>query len=145
MSRDVNKAMIIGTVGKDPEIRRLQNGERIATFSVATNDGYFDKTVGKYRDKTEWHRVCVMNDIACGYIEKHVKKGTRIYVEGQFQTSKWKDSKGEEKTLTQIFVGKFKGEVVNIGKKNEEDVVPNHKPPAVEFTGEPMKDDELPF
>lgn len=111
----VNKVILVGRVGKDPEIRTMQNGGRVAGLSVATSETWKDKTTGERKEKTEWHRVSVFNDGLVGVIEKHVHKGDQIYVEGSLETRKWTDKDGAEKYSTEIVIKAFNGSITLIG------------------------------
>lgn len=116
MAGSINKVIIVGNVGKDPEIRTLNNGDRVANLSLATSESWRDKASGEKKEKTEWHRVTVFNDHIIKTIENYVKKGTTLYVEGALQTRKYEQN-GVEKYATEIHVGKFKGELTLLGGK----------------------------
>ncbi len=98
----VNKVILVGNVGQDPEIKNMQDGREIATFSLATSENWKDKSSGEKREKTEWHRVVVFSQGLVGIVKNYVKKGTKLYLEGQLQTRKWSDSNGVEKYTTEI-------------------------------------------
>ena len=115
MSGSVNKAILVGNVGRDPEIRTLQSGQRVANLSIATSERWRDKVTGEQKEKTEWHRVSVFDDRLADVIEKYVTKGTRIYLEGSLQTRKWTDQSGVEKYSTEVVLQKFRGELVMLG------------------------------
>lgn len=108
----INKVILVGNVGKDPDIRYSQDGLKIASFSVATTDSWRDKTTGEKRDKTEWHRVVVFNQGLAEIAEKIVKKGCKVYVEGQLQTRKWVDQDSNEKFITEVVMTRVSGELV---------------------------------
>lgn len=114
----VNKVILIGNVGKDPEIRTTQGGDRIANFSIATSERWKDKGTGEQQEKTEWHKVVIFNDRIADVVEKYVKKGSKVYVEGSLQTRKWTDKDGVDRYSTEIVVGKFKGELTLLGDGN---------------------------
>ena len=116
MAGSINKVILVGNVGKDPEIRTLNNGDRVANLSLATSESWRDKASGEKKEKTEWHRVTVFNDHIIKTIENYVKKGTTLYVEGALQTRKYEQN-GVEKYATEIHVGKFKGELTLLGGK----------------------------
>ncbi len=107
MAGSVNKVILIGNVGKDPEIRRTQDGRPIANLSIATSESWKDKTSGEKREKTEWHRVVIFNENLCRVVEQFVKKGAKLYVEGQLQTRKWTDPQGVEKYSTEVVLQGF--------------------------------------
>lgn len=116
MAGSVNKVILIGNVGKDPEIRTLNNGDRVANLSLATSESWRDKASGDKKEKTEWHRVTIFNDHIIKTVENYVKKGTTLYIEGALQTRKYEQN-GVEKYATEIHIGKFKGELTLLGGK----------------------------
>jgi single-strand DNA-binding protein len=120
MAGSINKVIIVGNLGRDPEIRQTQDGMKIANFSVATSESWKDKTSGERRDKTEWHRVVIMNDRLSDIVEKYVKKGSKVYVEGQLQTRKWTDQSGMERYTTEILLSRFKGELHLLDSRGSE-------------------------
>ena len=107
----VNKVILVGNLGRDPEIRNMQDGGRVANLSVATSETWRDKASGERKEKTEWHRVVVFNDRLVDVIEKYLKKGSKIYVEGQLQTRKWTDQSGQERYSTEVVLQKYRGEL----------------------------------
>lgn len=119
MAGSINKVILIGNVGRDPEIRSMPNGDRIANLSIATSEKWRDKSSGEQKEKTEWHRVVIFNDHVVKVVESYVKKGSTIYIEGSLHTRKWTDKDGAEKYSTEVVVGKFKGEMTLLGGKPE--------------------------
>lgn len=115
----LNKALIIGNVGKDPEIRSMQSGDTVASFSVATSESWKDKSSGERKEKTEWHRISCFNQGLNKVIQNYVKKGSKIYLEGQIETRKWTDKDGVEKYSTEIVLRPFRGELVLLGGKDQ--------------------------
>src|ERR1700754_5348414 len=111
MAGSVNKVILVGNLGKDPEIRTLNNGERVANLSLATSEQWRDKASGERKEKTEWHRVVIFNDNIAKVAEQYLKKGSKVYVEGSLQTRKWTDNAGVEKYSTEVVIQKFKGEL----------------------------------
>lgn len=109
MAGSVNKVILVGNVGKDPEIRRTQDGRPIANLSLATSETWRDKNTGERKEKTEWHRVVVFSEPLCKVIEQYVKKGAKLYIEGQLQTRKWTDQSGVEKYSTEVVLQGFNG------------------------------------
>ena len=103
----INKVILVGNLGKDPEIRSTQDGREIASFSIATSESWKDKSSGEKKEKTEWHRIAVFAPGLVGIIKNYVKKGTKLYIEGQLQTRKWTDSNGVEKYTTEIVLQNF--------------------------------------
>jgi single-strand DNA-binding protein len=111
MAGSINKVILVGNLGRDPEIRSTQDGQRIATFSLATSESWRDKSSGERREKTEWHRVVIFNERLVEVVEKYVKKGSKLYVEGSLQTRKWNDNQGVEKYTTEIVIQRFNGDI----------------------------------
>jgi single-strand DNA-binding protein len=107
MAGSVNKVILVGNLGRDPEIRRTQDGRPVANLSVATSDSWRDKTTGERRERTEWHRVVIFNEGLCGIAEKYLKKGSKVYLEGSLQTRKWQDQSGQEKYTTEVVLQGF--------------------------------------
>jgi single-strand DNA-binding protein len=121
MAGSVNKVILIGNVGKEPEIRTLNSGERVANLSLATSETWRDKASGEKKEKTEWHRVTIFNDNIVKVVENYVKKGSTLYIEGSLQTRKWTDNNGVEKFSTEVHIGKFRGELTLLGGKADGD------------------------
>ncbi|HEV7372584.1 single-stranded DNA-binding protein [Arenibaculum sp.] len=107
----VNKVILVGNLGKDPEIRSMQNGGRVASFSLATSETWKDRATGERKERTEWHRIAVFNENLVGVIERFVKKGSKIYVEGQLETRKWTDQSGQERYTTEVVLRPYRGEL----------------------------------
>jgi single-strand DNA-binding protein len=107
MAGSVNKVILVGNLGRDPEIRRTQDGRPIANLSVATSESWRDKTTGERKEKTEWHRVVIFNEGLCKIVEQYLKKGSKIYLEGQLQTRKYTDKDGVEKYSTEVVLQGF--------------------------------------
>src|SRR3954467_4217250 len=107
MAGSVNKVILVGNLGKDPEIRRTQDGRPIANLSIATSENWRDKTTGERKEKTEWHRVVIFNEGLCKVAEQYLKKGAKVYIEGQLQTRKWTDQSGAEKYSTEVVLQGF--------------------------------------
>ncbi len=107
MAGSVNKVILVGNVGADPEIRRTQDGRPIANIRLATSETWRDKNSGEKREKTEWHRVVVFSEPLCRVIEQYVKKGAKLYIEGQLQTRKWQDQQGQDRYSTEVVLQGF--------------------------------------
>ena len=107
MAGSVNKVILIGNVGADPEIRRTQDGRPIANIRLATSESWRDKNSGEKREKTEWHRVVVFNEGLCKVVEQYVKKGAKLYIEGQLQTRKWQNKEGQDQYSTEVVLQGF--------------------------------------
>ncbi|WP_433935204.1 single-stranded DNA-binding protein [Brevundimonas diminuta] len=119
MAGSVNKAIIIGNLGRDPEIRSLNNGDRVASLRIATSESWRDKASGERKEKTEWHSVVVFNENIVKVAENYLKKGSTVYVEGSLQTRKWTDQQGVEKYSTEIVLQKFGGVLTMLGGKGD--------------------------
>jgi single-strand DNA-binding protein len=120
MAGSVNKVILVGNLGRDPEIRNLQDGNRVANLALATSENWRDKTSGERREKTEWHRVVIFNDRLVDVAEKYLKKGSKIYVEGQLQTRKWTDQQGQERYSTEVVLQRFRGELTMLDGRGGE-------------------------
>ena len=107
MSGSLNKVMLIGRLGQDPEVRSTQDGRSLCTFSIATSQSWKDKNTGEKREKTEWHRIVVFNEGLVNIIQQYVKKGSNVFIEGQLQTRKWEDKDGIEKYTTEVVLQGF--------------------------------------
>lgn len=107
MAGSVNKVILIGNVGADPEIRRTQDGRPIANIRLATSENWRDKATGERREKTEWHRIVIFNEGLCRVVEQYVKKGSKLYIEGQLQTRKWQDQQGQDRYSTEVVLQGF--------------------------------------
>ena len=111
MAGSVNKVILVGNLGRDPEVRTMQNGGRVCNLSLATSESWRDKESGDRREKTEWHRVVIFDDRLVDVAEKYLKKGSKIYISGQLQTRKWTDQSGVEKYSTEVVLQRFRGEL----------------------------------
>jgi len=111
MAGSVNKVILIGNLGRDPEIRAMQSGSRVCNLAVATSESWKDRQSGERREKTEWHRVVVFNENLVQICERYLKKGSKIYIEGQIETRKYTDSSGQERYTTEIVLRPFRGEL----------------------------------
>jgi single-strand DNA-binding protein len=111
MAGSVNKVILVGNLGKDPEVRTMPSGEKMVQFSLATSESWRDRGSGERKEKTEWHRVVIFNENLARTAEQYLRKGAKVYVEGQLQTRKWTDNTGAEKYSTEVVLGKFRGEL----------------------------------
>ncbi|HEU0161169.1 MAG TPA: single-stranded DNA-binding protein [Rhizomicrobium sp.] len=111
MAGSVNKVILVGNLGKDPEVRRMTSGDPVVNLSIATSETWRDKASGERKEKTEWHRVVIFNKNLADVAEKYLKKGAKVYVEGQLQTRKWTDKDGAEKYSTEVVLQNFRGEL----------------------------------
>jgi single-strand DNA-binding protein len=111
MAGSVNKVILIGNLGADPEIRRTQDGRPVANLRLATSDSWRDKATGERRERTEWHRVVIFNENLCKIAEQYLKKGSKVYIEGALQTRKWQDQSGQDRYSTEVVLQGFRGEL----------------------------------
>jgi single-strand DNA-binding protein len=116
MAGSVNKVILIGNLGADPEIRRTQDGRPIANLRVATTDSWRDKTTGERRERTEWHRVVIFNENLCRIVEQYLKKGAKVYLEGSLQTRKWQDQQGQDRYSTEVVLQGFNGQLTMLDR-----------------------------
>ena len=118
MLASVNKVILVGNLGRDPEIRTTQDGTRVANLSLATSETWRDKNSGERRERTEWHRVAIFNERLVDVAEKYLRKGSKIYVEGQLQTRKWTDQNGQERYTTEVVLQRFRGELTMLDSRS---------------------------
>lgn len=153
MAGSVNKVILIGNLGRDPEIRTMQNGARVANLAIATGESWKDKATGERKERTEWHRVVIFNDGLVTISERYLKKGSKVYLEGQVETRKWTDqASGQDKYTTEIVLRPFRGELTMLDSRSEESAAsspsPNDTHSQSAPTGAPPADDlenEIPF
>lgn len=142
MSGSVNKVILIGRLGRDPETRKTQNGGTVANLSLATSETWKDKATGERKEKTEWHRVVIWGKLA-EVAGKFLKKGSKVYVSGSLQTRKWADQSGQDKYTTEVVVQGFGGELVMLDEKH--DLQGTLEKQAGGAVNNPVFDDEIPF
>jgi single-strand DNA-binding protein len=140
----INKVILIGNLGKDPEMRRTQDGRPIANLTIATSESWRDKTSGERKEKTEWHRVVIFSEPLCKVAEQYLKKGSKVYIEGQLQTRKWTDKDGIEKYSTEIVLQGFNSNLTMLDGKSADRVTSDDPPAARKSAAEDM-DDDIPF
>ena len=119
MSGSVNKVILVGNLGRDPEIRTMQNSNRVANLSLATSERWFDKQANEKREKTEWHRVVIFDEKLIDVVKQYVHKGSKLYLEGQLQTRKWTDQSGVEKYSTEVVLQRFRGVLTMLDSKGD--------------------------
>src|SRR5437588_6025309 len=119
MAGSVNKVILVGNLGADPEIRRTQDGRPVANLRVATSDSWRDKTSGERRERTEWHRVVIFNEGLCRIAEQYLKKGAKVYLEGQLQTRKWQDQSGQDRYSTEVVLQGFNSTLTMLDRAGE--------------------------
>ena len=115
----VNKVIILGNLGKDPDIRSMQNGKEIANLSIGTSESWKDKTTGERKEKTEWHNVVIFNEGLVGVVKSYLKKGSKVYIEGALQTRKWQDQNGQDKYSTEIVLQGFGASLVLLDTRSD--------------------------
>lgn len=145
----VNKVILVGNLGADPEIRRTQDGRPIANLSVATSESWRDKSTGERREKTEWHKVVIYSEGLCKIAENYLRKGSKVYIEGQLQTRKWQDKDGNDRYTTEVVLQGFNSALTMLdgrsdGPETQSSLAPS-KPAQSEFGGGSDLDSEIPF
>ena len=144
MSGSLNKVMLIGRLGQDPEVRNTQDGRSLCTFSIATSESWNDKNTGEKREKTEWHRIVVFNEGLVNIIQQYVKKGSNVFLEGQLQTRKWEDKDGATRYTTEVVLQGFNSTLTMLGEKNSnQESKPSSNEPSTNTSTE--IDDDIPF
>ena len=163
MAGSVNKVILVGNLGKDPETRRLNSGDPVVNLRIATSESWKDKATGERKEKTEWHNVVIFNENLARVAEQYLRKGSKVYVEGQLQTRKWTDQSGQEKYTTEVVLQRFRGELTILDSRGSGEVAddgggsrgefgrssPMEKRPAMagaggsRFAGD--LDDDIPF
>ena len=157
MAGSINKVILIGNLGRDPEVRRMQDGRAIVTLSIATSESWRDKNTGERKEKTEWHRVVIFNDNIAKVAEKYLHKGSKVYLEGQLQTRKWTNKEGQEQYSTEVVLQRFRSEMVLLDGRGADagameggaaggggrKAVAGGRGEARDFPADP--DDEIPF
>lgn len=118
MAGSVNKVMLIGNLGRDPEVKTMQNGSKVCNLSIATSETWKDKATGERKEKTEWHRVVVFNENIINVCENYLKKGAKVFVEGQLETRKWTDQSGAEKYSTEVVLRQYRGELTMLDTRS---------------------------
>lgn len=121
MAGSVNKVILIGNLGRDPEVRTLNSGDKVASFSIATSETWRDRTSGERKERTEWHRISIFNDNLVKVAEQYLRKGSKVYIEGALQTRKYNDANGVEKQTTEIVLQKFRGELTMLDGRGDGD------------------------
>jgi single-strand DNA-binding protein len=119
MAGSVNKVILVGNLGRDPEVRYSQDGAKIVNLSVATSESWKDKNTGERREKTEWHRVVIFNDRLADVAERFLRKGSKVYIEGALQTRKWTDQSGQDKYTTEVVLQRYRGELTMLDSRGE--------------------------
>lgn len=152
MAGSVNKVILIGNLGKDPEVRTFQNGGKVCNLTLATSENWKDKSTGEKKEKTEWHRVVIFNENLVGVAERYLKKGAKVYIEGQLETRKWQDQSGQDKYSTEVVLRPYRGELTMLDGANRsgssgDAPMGDYSAPSVSGgkTNAPELDDDIPF
>lgn len=141
----INKVILLGNLGKDPEIRTTTNGKEIASFSIATGESWKDKNTGERKEKTEWHNVVVFSDGLVGVVKNYLKKGSKVYVEGALQTRKWQDQSGQDRYSTEIVLQGFGATLVMLDAKSETTPSQHTVDKGNAYQVDSFDDSEIPF
>ena len=141
----VNRVIILGTLGGDPQITSFPSGDRIAALAVATNERWTDKASGEKKEKTEWHKVVIRNDSLVKVAENYLSKGSKVYIEGQLQTREWTDKDGSKRYATEIVIGKFKGELTLISEGKQREARAESQQAVKRSFADDLEDSEIPF
>ena len=139
MAYSINKVTLVGNVGNEPEVKTFQNGNRVVNFSLATSERWKDKETGEPKTNTEWHKIAIFNTLFVELAEKYIKKGSKVYLEGQLQTRKWQDNNGIEKYTTEIVLLNYRGELVLLDRASE-----NNSLQSIESQTEVVKETQNP-
>lgn len=146
MAGSINKVIIVGNLGADPEIRDLPSGQKVANLRVATSEQWTDRASGEKRERTEWHTVNVFNQNAVGFAENYLRKGSKVYIEGQLQTRKWQDQSGQDRYSTDITVNNFGGQVIGLSSSGSQVASPNQTSQSSAFPGSQSQlNGDIPF
>ncbi len=149
MAGSVNKVILVGNLGRDPEVRHTQDGSPIVHLSVATSENWRDKATGERRERTEWHRVVIFNERLGDVAQKYLRKGAKVYLEGQLQTRKWTDQSGAEKYTTEVVLQRYRGELTMLDSRGDAPAAEAAEPARPAQAGPSADgqelDDEIPF
>ena len=154
MAGSVNKVILVGNLGRDPEIRSTQDGREIANLAIATSESWKDKSTGERKEKTEWHRVVIFNDGLVNVVKNYLKKGSKVYIEGSLQTRKWTDQSGQEKYSTEVVLQGYGGTLHMLDSKGgsgggySDNAGSSYSQAPSQSSGQPageLLDDEIPF
>lgn len=145
MAGSVNKVILVGNLGKDPEVRSMQNGGKVCNLSIATSESWTDKASGERKEKTEWHRVVIFDERLADVCSQYLTKGRKVYIEGSLQTRRWTDQQGQERYSTEVVLQRFRGELQILDKA--EGIGSEEYPKVREMLNRPDKqlDDDIPF
>lgn len=145
MAGTLNKVILVGNLGKDPEVRFMPDGSKVTSFSLATGEVWKDKNTGERKEKTEWHRITIFNERFIEIVEKYVRKGTKLYIEGQLQTRGWTDKTGVERYTTEVVLGKFRGDLIILDPKPSDVVTAVQNASGAPSDADIPLNDDIPF
>lgn len=145
MAGSVNKVILVGNVGKDPDVRNLNDGSKVVSFPLATSEFWKDKATGERKDKTEWHKIVIFNANLADFAGKYLKKGMKVYAEGQLQTRKWQDQNGIERYTTEIVIARFRGDLSILESKNEASSSSESESENTFSSNDSIESDDIPF
>lgn len=148
MAGSVNKVILIGNLGRDPEVRKMNSGDSVVSFSLATGESWRDKATGERKDRTEWHNVVIFNENLGRVAEQYCKKGSKIYLEGQLQTRDFTDKDGNQRRVTEVVLQRFRGELTLLDSRNagrDDDASPRRERQSAPEKTSDMIDDDIPF
>lgn len=149
MAGSINKVILIGNLGRDPEVKTMQNGNKVCNLSIATSESWKEKSTGERKSKSEWHRVVIFNEGIIKVAESYLKKGSKIYIEGQLETRKWTDKDGADKYSTEIVLRQYRGELTMLDTKGGGHSDTAHdepgQQPAPKPADAPLDDQDIPF
>ena len=146
MAGSVNKVILIGNLGRDPEVRSFPNGGKVVNLNVATSERWRDKNTGENRERTEWHRVAIFNENLGRIAEQYLRKGSKVYLEGQLETRKWQDQSGQDRYTTEVVLRPYRGELTLLDGRGEGGGTPDYEDRGPETRGGAGQlDDEIPF
>ena len=158
MAGSVNKVILVGNLGRDPEVRNMQSGDPIVHLNLATSESWKDRESGEWRERTEWHRVVIFNEHLVEIVEKYLRKGSKVYLEGQLQTRKWQDQSGQDRYTTEVVMNRYRGELTMLDSRRDAEGAGDYgggagggrapEPAGADRAPEPAGadlDDEIPF
>ena len=150
MAGSVNKVILIGNLGRDPEVRTFPNGGKVCNFSIATSETWKDRNTGERQERTNWHNIAIFNENLGQIAEQYLKKGSKVYVEGQLETRKWQDQGGNDRYTTEVVLRQFRGELTLLDGRTDNNNAtlpenPNADSPKIEKISDIDIDDEIPF
>jgi single-strand DNA-binding protein len=141
----VNKVILIGNVARDPEVRRTNSGDAIVNLRIATSEKWKDKATGERKERTEWHSVVIFNENLAKVAEQYVRKGSKVYIEGQLQTRKWQDQSGQDKYTTEVVLQRYRGELTLLDSGNGGERAPAEAKPTQAQRSRPAYEDDIPY